>query len=108
MLSTFVKVAKTSDLAEGRTMAVQVEGEEVLLARVGGEYYAVSNTCSHAEGWLDMGRLLPATYEIECPLHEGRFDVRTGAPTHEPCDEPIAVYAVRIEGDDILIGPPAS
>lgn len=106
MLTKFVKVAKTSDLADGKMMAVDADGEEILLARIGDKYYAINNVCSHAAAWLDQGDLLPATYEVQCPLHEGRFDLRTGAPTHEPAEEPVEVYAVRVEGDDILVGPP--
>ena len=48
-MSTFVKVAKTHDLAEGGMLAVHVGDTEVLLAQVQGQYYAMSNVCSHAE-----------------------------------------------------------
>jgi nitrite reductase/ring-hydroxylating ferredoxin subunit len=102
----FVKVAKTSDLAEGGMLAVRVGDTEVLLASVQGHYYAISNICSHAAAWLDQGDLRPATWEVQCPLHQGRFDLRTGKPTAAPPNRPVAVYAVRVEGEDILVGPP--
>jgi nitrite reductase/ring-hydroxylating ferredoxin subunit len=50
-MSTFVKVAKTHDLAEGGMVAVLVGDTEILLAQVQGQYYAISNVCSHAEPW---------------------------------------------------------
>ena len=106
-MDTFVKVAKTRDLGEGGMLAVTVEGSEVLLARVQGHYYAISNVCSHADAWLDQGDLRTATWEVECPLHQGRFDLRTGKATAGPPNRPVQVYAVRVEGEDILVGPPA-
>jgi nitrite reductase/ring-hydroxylating ferredoxin subunit len=48
-MSTFVKVAKTHDLAEGGMVAVLVGDTEILLAQVQGQYYAMSNVCSHAD-----------------------------------------------------------
>jgi nitrite reductase/ring-hydroxylating ferredoxin subunit len=105
MLSKFTKVATTSDLADGQMMAVDAEGEEILLARIGDNYYAINNICSHAAAWLDQGDLLPSTCEVQCPLHEGRFDLRTGEPTNEPADTPVEAYTVKVEGTDILVGP---
>jgi nitrite reductase/ring-hydroxylating ferredoxin subunit len=105
MLQGFVKVAKTSDLDEGEMLAVTVAGEEVLVARVQGHYHAIGNVCSHAHAWLDQGDLRSATWEVQCPLHEGRFDVRTGEATRGPPDRPVQVYAIRVEGEDILVGP---
>ena len=52
---------------------------------------------------LDQGTLVGI--EVECPLHEGRFDLRTGQDTNPPADEPVAAFAVRVEGDDVLVGP---
>jgi nitrite reductase/ring-hydroxylating ferredoxin subunit len=104
---TFVKVAKTHDLAEGSMVAVLVGDTDVLLARVQGQYYAISNVCSHADAWLHQGELRSATWAVQCPLHQGCFDLRTGYPTAWPASQPVQVYAVRVEGEDILVGPPA-
>lgn len=89
--------------ADGEMGPVQVGGREVLLARVGDEYFAVDNLCSHAEGWLDMGLLIPDSCEVQCPLHEGRFDLRTGAATHEPATEPIARFVVSVVDGEVFI-----
>ncbi len=107
MISKFVKIAKASEVAEGQMKSIKVGNDEILIAHVGGQYYAVDNVCTHQGGWLDQGDILADTLEIRCPLHEGCFDLRTGAATCEPCTEPLAVYGVRVEGDDILVGPPA-
>lgn len=106
MANDYTRVASMSDIADGEMIAVRIsDGSEVLLTRIGDQIHAVSNICSHAEAWLDAGWLHPESLEIECPLHEGRFDLRTGAVTHDPPDEPIKAYPVRIEGDDILVAP---
>jgi nitrite reductase/ring-hydroxylating ferredoxin subunit len=92
-----------SSLPPGESAVVDIDGVEILLARVGDNLYAVNNLCSHAEGWLDMGSVYPVTCEVGCPLHEGRFDLRTGRATHEPAVDPIATYGVEISGDDVFI-----
>ena len=106
-MSTFVKVAKTNDLVEGGMVAVLVGDTELLLAQVQGQYYAINNVCSHADAWLHQGDLRPATWEVQCPLHQGRFDLRTGHATAWPASQPVEVYTVRVEGEDILVGLPA-
>ena len=108
MLSKFVRAAKTSDLPDGTMTSVMVEGEPVLVACVGGKYYAIHNKCSHQGGWLDEGELLTDRCEVMCPLHDACFDLRTGEPTAEPAKTPVKVYAVRVENDDILIGTAGS
>jgi nitrite reductase/ring-hydroxylating ferredoxin subunit len=101
---TFVQVALLSELADGHKIAVDVGPREILLVRVGAAVYAVGNICSHEHVWLDDGTLHRETCEIECPMHEGRFDLRTGAATHLPCEDPVPSYPVRIDGDAVLVG----
>lgn len=108
MPSKFVKAATTGDVPEGTMMSVQVEGEEILLACIGGQYFAINNICSHQGGWLDQGELLKDSCEVICPLHDACFDLKTGQPTSGPAKQPVTLYAVRVEGGDILLGPPAS
>jgi nitrite reductase/ring-hydroxylating ferredoxin subunit len=108
MLTDFVKVCTTSQVPEGEMLGVTAAGEDILLVRTGGRLYAISNLCSHAGAWLELGQLLPASCEVECPVHEGRFDLRTGAPTRGPADEAVRAYAVRVDGDDVLVGPAAA
>ena len=68
---------------------------------IDGELFATDDICTHAyarlsDGWLDRN-------EIECPLHAGRFDVKTGAATAPPCVDPVKTYPVRVEGDEIQV-----
>ena len=100
----FVRVATLSGLSDPALSVVTVEGEDILLVRMGDSVYAVGNECTHEWIWLDDGILHAESCEIECPMHEGRFDLRTGEATHEPCEKPLPSYPVRVEGDDVLVG----
>ncbi|MDE2836001.1 MAG: non-heme iron oxygenase ferredoxin subunit [Chloroflexota bacterium] len=105
MLSEFVKVATLGDIAPGEMQTVEVGSEYILVARIGDEYFALDGFCTHAEGFLSEGYLLEDYCEVECPIHEGAFNLRTGEVTNPPAEEPVVAYEVRIEGDDILVGP---
>src|SRR5438874_1530079 len=72
----FEVVARVDQLKDGEMMLVNVASRELLLARVGDEFLAVDSVCTHAMGYLDEGSLEGC--EIVCPLHSGRFDLRTG------------------------------
>jgi nitrite reductase/ring-hydroxylating ferredoxin subunit len=100
----FVRVASLSELTDPAQVVVTVGSDEVLLVRIGEHLYAIGNECTHEHVWLDDGYLHEETCEIECPMHEGRFDLRTGAATHLPCEEPVPSYPVRLDGDDVLVG----
>ena len=102
-LEGFTKVAKKTDLADGEMMLVEVGDESVLISNLGGSFYAISDECPHAMGSLSDGDV--EGDEVECPLHGSRFNLRTGENLTPPAAEPAARYPVRLEGDDILVGP---
>ena len=101
-----VRVAEHGSLLAGERTVVEHGDHEILVLAVGDCIYAVGNICTHDEVWLDDGVLHPDTCEIECPMHEGRFDLRTGLATHEPAEQPLPCYAVRVDGDDVLVEIP--
>lgn len=102
-MSEFKKVAKLSQLPEGELFAVDLGGESVLLVNVDGEIKAVSETCPHEEAPLSEGYLDDGT--LECPWHSSVFDLTTGEVLEGPSLEDLKRYPVRIEGDDVLLGP---
>ena len=104
--SGFVKVCQVGELSPGDMMAVEVAGEQVLLANVDGNYHAIEDICSHAYASLSEGDL--DGHQVECPLHGSSFDVTTGEPQTPPAEGSVRVYQVRIEGDDVLLAPPQS
>ena len=104
-MAEFQTVARASEMAPGEMKLVDVAGEEVVIANVDGEYFAFSNTCTHAGGPLVEGEL--AGDIVTCPWHSTPFNVRTGeALEGGVTDDPVSVYEVRLEGDDIQIRKP--
>ena len=82
-------------LSDGEMKEVQVGGVVVLLARVGGTYYAAQGLCPHMKAHLARGKL--AQFEVTCPAHGSRFDIRDGSNTAWVADLPgIAQKASRI------------
>lgn len=78
-----------------------LDGKDLLLANVHGAYYAIGDVCTHQEGPLDEGIL--HGFEVECPWHGSRFDVRTGRATQGPAETSEPNYEVRVEGKNILL-----
>jgi nitrite reductase/ring-hydroxylating ferredoxin subunit len=97
----FVKVADTTDIQPSNMKEVQVDGDSICIANVDGNYYAIGNICTHEGGPLADGTL--EGYEVECPWHASKFDVRTGEVKEPPASEPEPVYQIKIDGNKILI-----
>ena len=97
----FVKVADTKDIQPSKMKEVQVDGENICVANVEGKYYAIGSICTHEGGPLADGTL--EGYEVECPWHRSKFDVRTGEVTSPPASEPEPAYEVKVDGNNILI-----
>jgi 3-phenylpropionate/trans-cinnamate dioxygenase ferredoxin subunit len=102
-MGEFVKVAQVTDVAPGRGRLVEVAGRLIALFNCAGTFYAIDDTCTHAEASLSEGFLEGST--VECPLHGARFDLRTGAAIWSPAFVPVATYEVRVEGADVLVDP---
>jgi 3-phenylpropionate/trans-cinnamate dioxygenase ferredoxin subunit len=103
VIEDFISVAAVADIDDGQMIALEVDGEEILLAQIGEEYFAINNVCSHFRAFLTDGELHAETCEVQCPLHDSCFNLRTGIPKDLPADEPVAVYAVRAQEGMIQI-----
>jgi 3-phenylpropionate/trans-cinnamate dioxygenase ferredoxin subunit len=100
-MSDFQRVCSLSELPAEGVIGVEVDGEPVAVARAGDEVFALRDVCSHAEVPLSEGEIYDHT--VECWLHGSCFDLRTGQPTGLPATEPVPVYPVKIEGDDVYV-----
>jgi nitrite reductase/ring-hydroxylating ferredoxin subunit len=100
-MNDFVRVAETKDIQLSKMQTVEVNGEKVCLANVEGKYYAIGNVCTHLGGPLAEGKL--EGYEVQCPWHGSRFDVRNGKQTRPPAVRPEPTYEVKVEDNSILI-----
>ena len=99
----FQRVCALADLTDGVPLKVDVDGLDVAVVQHDDEVFAIEDECSHAAVALSEGDVEDCT--IECWLHGSRFDLRTGKPTGLPATTPVPVFAVRIDGDDVLIDP---
>jgi nitrite reductase/ring-hydroxylating ferredoxin subunit len=100
-MNDFVKVAHASDIQPSHMKFVQVADEDICLVNINGKFYAISNVCTHEGGPLADGTL--EGYQVECPWHGSKFDVRTGEVTAPPASVPVPTYEVRVDGDNILV-----
>lgn len=101
MAEEWINVAKRGALAAGEMLAVRAGGKEIALYDVDGAIYATDNVCTHAYAQLTDGFLDGDV--IECPLHAGRFEVKTGKGLGPPIPCDIKTYPVRVAGDDIHV-----
>ena len=101
MNDSWMDVMALEDVFEGEVMAVNVQGKEIALYEVQGELYATDNLCTHGAARLSDGFF--EGREIECPFHQGRFDVCTGKALCAPLTENIRVYPVRIDNKRVFV-----
>ncbi|MFC0625306.1 non-heme iron oxygenase ferredoxin subunit [Kribbella deserti] len=101
MSDSFERACALADLTDESVVAVEVGGVEVAVVKSEGQVFAVRDECSHAQIQLSEGDV--GNCEIECWLHGSRFDLRTGEPLSLPAYDPVPVYPVRVDGDDVLV-----
>jgi len=97
----WVKAARVNDVPLGKVGYAEVDGLRVALCNADGQFYAIDDVCTHDGGSLDQGEL--RGFDIECPRHGARFDVRTGRVTALPAVIPVDTYPVKVEGDDVMV-----
>ena len=102
MSQEWLKIADCSHIGEDETLAVECEGQEVCLYNLAGQIYATDNRCTHGEADLSDGLIVDGCL-IECPLHEGAFDIRTGAPVKLPCTDALRCHEVKVEAGAIFL-----
>ena len=100
-MADWIDVAATDEVPEDDVIGVQAAGKDLALYSVEGEFYATDNICTHGHARLCDGFLEGA--EIECPLHQGRFDVRNGKAMCAPLTEDIKAYPLKVEGGRIWL-----
>ena len=98
----WIRVASANEVKEaGGILGRLVSGVPLAVYEVDGKYFATSNRCTHGRARLSGGYL--EGYLIECPVHQGLFDIRTGEAKGPPCTEPLPIFPIRHEGDDLLV-----
>ena len=100
-MNDFTKVATNSEIPEGGKLYVELDERLVVIFRAGGDLYCLDDVCTHDGGPLGEGQL--NGYEIACPRHGAKFDMRTGQALTMPATETTAVHEIKAEGDDVLV-----
>src|SRR3954452_25548099 len=101
----FERVCALSEVAEPGALRVELADIDIAVVRFEGEAKPIEAWCSHAEVPLSEGDVeeFKGAPTIECWLHGSCFDLRTGEPTNLPATEPVSVYPVRVEGEDVYV-----
>jgi 3-phenylpropionate/trans-cinnamate dioxygenase ferredoxin subunit len=102
-MAAFEKVAAVSEISPGGRKSIVVDETPALLLRVGDQFYAIEDVCTHDGQPLTDGPL--NGNEITCPRHGARFDVTTGRPVCMPATEPVQTFEVQVRDGAVYARP---
>lgn len=97
----WTKLVAKDELADGDVLGVEIGEKKIAVFFHDGEYFATSNVCTHQYALLSDGYFEDGC--IECPLHQGRFDIRTGKAMCAPLTEDVKTFPVTVEGDNVMV-----
>ncbi|GAA3590455.1 non-heme iron oxygenase ferredoxin subunit [Klugiella xanthotipulae] len=106
-MTTGIKIAEVGDVDDGEGIRIDKAAtgteDDIALFSAAGRYYALNDTCTHekaslADGWVEDGA-------VECPLHVGKFCLRTGEVLSMPANESTVAHRVEVQGEDIILYP---
>lgn len=97
----WIKIAEVGQVDDDSSLALEIQDKKLALHHTDGEYFVSDNVCTHQYALLSDGYLEDGC--VECPLHQAQFDLRTGKAMNAPATIDIAVYPVKVEGNDILV-----
>ena len=96
-----LRVALVKDLEQGKMIGVEAGGQEIVVANVDGNYYAIGDRCTHMSCMLSEGLL--KGQNVTCSCHGSVFDLKTGNVVKGPAKKPEPVFQVKFEGGEILV-----
>jgi Ferredoxin subunits of nitrite reductase and ring-hydroxylating dioxygenases len=103
-----VRLCGVGDLAPDSARRFDVAGLRIAVVRIGDDWYAIADRCSHADEPLSEGDVWAEERELECPKHGSTFSLLSGEPQTLPATRPVPVYDVRVEGDDVMLVVPGA
>jgi len=98
-----IRVCSVADVAAGTAARFDVDGHRLCVVNIEGTFYVIGDECSHEDYSLSEGDVWEDEREIECPKHGSTFSLETGEPLTLPATQPVPVYKVRVDGDDVLV-----
>ncbi|MBA3506304.1 MAG: non-heme iron oxygenase ferredoxin subunit [Betaproteobacteria bacterium] len=100
-MDTWIEVMAADAIEPDNAVGVVINGRDIAIYNDGGEFFATDNICTHAQAFLCDGFL--ENGEIECPLHQARFDIRTGKVMREPAIDDIETFPVKVEAGRVFV-----
>jgi len=97
------RLCSVNELEPGAAKRFDIDGHRIALVRIGDDFYAIDDTCSHADYSLSEGDVWEEEREIECPKHGSTFSLLTGEPQTLPATRPVPIYEVVVDGDDVKV-----
>ena len=97
------KIGTLDDFASGTATKVAVNGTNVAVVRIGDDFYAINDTCSHGNVSLSEGEVWADTKELECVKHGSAFSLETGVPATLPATQPVPVFDVTVVNGDVVV-----
>ena len=101
-----VRVCSVADVATGTAARFDVDGHRLCVVNIEGIFYVIGDECSHEDYSLAEGDVWEDEREIECPKHGSTFSLETGEPLTLPATQPVPVYKVRVDGDEVIVEVP--
>jgi 3-phenylpropionate/trans-cinnamate dioxygenase ferredoxin subunit len=98
-----VRLCATAEVPAGTARRFDVGEHRIALIRIGDSFYALGDRCSHADYSLSEGEVYGEDLEIECWKHGSTFSLETGEPLCLPATQPVPVYEVEVESDDVMV-----
>jgi len=102
-VSRLERLCRVDELEPGAARRFEVGPHRICLVRIGDDFYAIGDTCSHANVSLSEGEVDPGERDLECWKHGSRFSLETGEPDCLPATKPVPVYTVKVDGDDVYL-----
>jgi 3-phenylpropionate/trans-cinnamate dioxygenase ferredoxin component len=102
-VSDLIKLCSVGDVEPDSARRVDVAGLRIAVVRIGDDWYAIADRCSHADESLSEGDIWAEEREIECPKHGSTFSLLTGEPQTLPATRAVPVYEVTVDGDDVML-----
>jgi 3-phenylpropionate/trans-cinnamate dioxygenase ferredoxin subunit len=102
-MSQIERLCARDDIEPGAARRFEVGRHRICVVRIGDDFYAIGDQCSHANFSLSDGEVYGEDREIECWKHGSTFSLVDGKPQSLPATKAVPVYDVRVEGDDVMV-----
>jgi 3-phenylpropionate/trans-cinnamate dioxygenase ferredoxin subunit len=106
MTTAVIPVCRVDAIEQGTAQRFDINGHRIAVVRIGDDFYAIGDTCTHADYSLAEGEIDADERTIECWKHGSQFSLETGEPLSLPATRPEPVYEVVVDGDELSVVVP--